>query len=355
MLMAGLFESHDRDRFETIAVSFGPDDGSALRQRLQVSFDRFVDVRMRGDVEVVALLREMEVDIAVDLKGYTGDMRTGLFTRRCAPLQVSYIGYPGTLALPQLDYIVADRIVLPLDHAQHYSEKVAWLPHCYQPNDNTRQIAQRCPTRAEAGLPESGFVFCCFNNNYKITPAVFDIWMRLLRATPGSVLWLLGDNEAAARNLRREAADRGVDPTRLVFADRADIAEHLARHRLADLFLDTLLYNAHTTASDALWAGLPVLTHLGNAFAGRVGASLLDAVGLPELVTTSLEEYEARALSLAHNPQQLAQLRARLVSNRLTQPLFDTQRSCRHLEAAYTHMWQRYETGMPPESFEVPA
>jgi protein O-GlcNAc transferase len=354
MLMAGVFEAHDRERFETIAVSFGPDDKSALRQRLQSSFDRFLEVRPTGDVEVVAMLRELEIDIAVDLKGYTGDMRPCLFTRRCAPVQVSYIGYPGTMALPQMDYILADRIVLPPEHAQYYSEKIAWLPDCYQANDNARRISAHYPTRAEAGLPESGFVFCCFNNNYKITPTVFDVWMRLLLATPGSVLWLLGDNEAAVRNLQQAAIDRGVDPQRLVFAARAQIADHLARHRLADLFLDTLLYNAHTTASDALWAGVPMLTCLGNTFPARVGASLLNAVGLPELITGSLEEYEARALELARDLGQLAVLRARLAANRTTEPLFDTQRTCRNLEAAYTAMWRRHESGLPPESFEVP-
>jgi protein O-GlcNAc transferase len=355
MLMAGVFEAHDRKNFEIIAVSFGPDQDSPMRQRLRLAFDRFLDVRLTGDIELVAMLREMEIDIAVDLKGYTGEMRPGLFARRCAPVQVSYLGYPGTLGLPQMDYIIADRVVLPPEHAQFCSEKIVWMPDSYQCNDDKRVIGDRSPTRADAGLPDSAFVFCCFNNNYKITPAVFDVWMQLLLAIPGSVLWLLGDNEAAVRNLRNAAANRGVEPSRLVFAARTDSADHLARHHLADLFLDTLPYNAHTTASDALWAGLPVLTCRGNAFAGRVGASLLNAVGLPELITTSSEEYAARALELARDPAQLSALRARLAINRRTQPLFDTTRFCRHLEAAYSGMWDRHKQAIAPESFEVSA
>ena len=355
VLMAGVFESHDRDQFECWAVSFGPPDAGPMRQRLVRAFEHFIDVQGMDDATAAQTVRDQSVDIVVDLKGYTTGMRAGILGRRCAPLQVSYLGYPGTLGMPQMDYLIADRIVLPPEHAQHYTERIVWLPDSYQCNDNTRSIAQQTPSRAEAGLPEAGFVFCCFNNNYKITPAVFEVWMCLLRAVPGSVLWLLGDNDAATCNLRAEAAARGVESTRLIFAQRTDPAAHLARHRLADLFLDTLPYNAHTTASDALWAGLPVLTCRGNAFAGRVAASLLHAVGLPQLVTTSLEEYQARALELVRDPPQLAGLRARLASNRMTQPLFDTQRFCRHLEKAYSAMWQRYGNGLPPESFEVPA
>jgi protein O-GlcNAc transferase len=353
MLTAGLFEAHDRKRFETIAISFGPDDGGDLRRRLINAFDRFVDVRNLSDTQVADLMRSLEIDIAVDLKGFTGDSRPGMLTRRGAPIQVSYLGYPGTLALREVDYVLADPIVLPPQDQFHYSEAVVYLPECYQVNDDRRSIAVHTPARAELGLPEEGFVFCCFNNNYKITPVVFDIWMRLLQQVPGSVLWLLEDNASAAVNLRREAQARGVTPDRLIFAPRVTVAQHLPRQRRADLFLDTWPYNAHTTTSDALWASLPVLTCLGTAFPGRVAASLLSAVGLPELITHSLDAYEARALELATDAVQLASLRARLAENRDSDPLFDTGRFCRHLEDAYTTMWRRHLEGLSPEGFSV--
>ncbi len=352
-LAAGLFEAHDRSRFEILAVSFGPDDGTALRRRLERAFDRFVDVRRLPDREIAQWLRSEEVDIAVDLKGYTRDSRTAILASRPAPIQVSYLGYPGTLGLEHIDYVLADRIVLPPEHQVHYSERVVYLPDCYQVNDSKRAISEHTPSRTEMGLPASGFVFCCFNHNYKITPEVFTIWMGLLQRIPQSVLWLLGDNADAVRHLAQEAVARGVDAERLIFAPRIPAAEHLARHRLADLFLDTLPYNAHTTTSDALAAGVPVLTCLGKAFPGRVAASLLHAIGLPDLVTYSLEEYAARALELATDPDQLGELRVRLARHRATYPLFDTERFCRHLEAAYTTMWQRNEAGLTPESFAV--
>jgi predicted O-linked N-acetylglucosamine transferase (SPINDLY family) len=352
-LLAGMFEHHDRSRFETMALSFGDDDQSEIRSRLKTAFEHFIDVCNRGDLDIARLMRELEVDIAVDLTGHTQYSRTGIFALRPAPIQVNYLGYPGTMGAEYIDYIIADEFVIPRDHQVHYSEKVAYLPDCYQVNDSMRRIAEHTPTRAEVGLPERGFVFCSFNNSYKITPAVFDVWMRLLREVEGSVLWLLEANAAVARNLRREAADRGIAPERLVFAPRIKVADHLARHRLADLFLDTLPFNAHTTASDALWAGLPVLTCLGTTFAGRVAASLLNAIGLPELITHSLEEYERRALELATNPKLLADIKSKLARNRNTYPLFNTDRFRRHIEAAYTTMWERYQRGKPPESFAV--
>ena len=355
VLMAGLFEAHDRRRFEIIAISFGPQDSGPMRQRLECAFDRFVDVCRMSDAEVAELMRSLEIDIAVDLKGYTADSRPTILSRRPAPVQVSYLGYPGTMGLEQIDYIVADPIVLPPEQQAHYSEQVVYLPECYQVNDAKRAIGTDAPTRIEAGLPTDGFVFCCFNNSYKVSPQVFERWMQLLKHIPGSVLWLLQDNAAAARNLSREAQRHGVEPERLVFASRLPADRHLARHRLADLFLDTLPYNAHTTASDALWAGLPVLTCLGSAFPGRVAASLLHAVGLPELVTHSLDEYAARALALASDPVQLSSLRTRLASGRDRSPLFDTARFCRHLEAAYEVMWQRHQDGLPPRTFAVPS
>lgn len=352
-LIAGLFESHDRTRFETVGISYGPDSPSSVRARLLQSFDRVVDARSKSDAEVATLLREMEVDIAIDLKGHTKDSRPGILAHRPAPIQVNYLGYPGTLGAEFIDYILADRFVLPEDHQVFYSEKAAYLPDCYQVNDSRRKIAERTPSRLEAGLPNDSFVFCCFNNNYKIMPRVFDVWTRLLERIPRSVLWLLRDNDWAEENLRKEAQARGVDPGRLIFAPRMNLEEHLARHRLADLFLDTLPYNAHTTASDALWSGLPVLTCAGKTFAGRVAGSLLLAVGLPELVTSNFEEYEALALKLATEAGPLNEIRRKLERNRLTASLFDTDRFRRHVESAYSTMWQIWQRGEQPRTFSV--
>jgi len=354
-LMAELFELHDHERFEIVSLSFGPDSKSAMRQRLLRSFDRFVDVRTKSDREAAGLLREMEIDIAVDLKGFTTDGRPGILAQRPAPIQVNYLGFPGSMGVEYVDYILADRYVIPAGDEGFYSEKVVWLPDSYQPNDTQRQIAKTTPTRAECGLPASGFVFCCFNNNYKITPDVFDVWMRLLTEVRDSVLWLLEDNAAVSRNLRSEALRRGVAAERLVFAPRMDLNKHLARHKLADLFLDTLPYNAHTTASDALWAGLPVLTCMGTTFPGRVAASLLNAVGLPDLITEHVADYEALALKLATCPDLLSDIRARLSRNLSEYPLFNTRRFCAHVESAYTLMWERHQCGDPPASFAVPS
>ena len=352
-LAAGLFERHDRSRFEVIGVSYGPDDHSPMRQRLMRGFDRFVDVQSRGDEETARLLREMEVDIAIDLKGYTTGARPEILSYRPAPVQVSYLGFPGTMAAPFIDYIIADRWVLPEADRPYYAEQVVYLPDSYQVNDAARAIAGNVPTRAEAGLQQDAFVFCCFNNSYKIMPPVFEVWMKLLREIPESLLWLLEDSREARRRLQHAAQASGVDPKRLVFAARVAPAEHLARHRLADLFLDTLPYNAHTTASDALWAGLPVLTCVGTTFAGRVAGSLLRAVGLPELVTHSLHDYETLALRLARAPALLADVRSRLARNRATAPLFDPERFRRHLEAAYLTMWETAQRGEPPRGFAV--
>ncbi len=352
-LIAGLFEAHDRTRFEITAVSLGPEQNDAMRARLKAAVDRFVDVRDRSDHQAAALLRELEVDIAVDLQGFTWGCRPGIFARRAAPVQVNYLGYPGTLGADYMDYIVGDRHVIPPAHDACYSEKVVRLPDSYQVNDAKRRIADYTPTRVELGLPEDAFVFCCFNNNYKIAPHVFNVWMRLLRETERSVLWLLEDNEAAAKNLRREASQRGLAPARLVFAPRVRMEEHLSRLRRADLFLDTRPYNAHVTASDALWAGVPLVTCQGGTFAGRVAASLLNAAGLPELVTTSWEEYRLLALRLAADREMLADLRKRLARNRASCALFDTDRFRRHIESAYATMHARAQRGEPPASFDV--
>ena len=354
-LMARLFELHDRKRFHVTAISFGPDADDQMRRRLQPAFDAFVDVRHHSDLEVAKLMRELEIDIAIDLKGFTTGNRAGILARRAAPIQASYLGYPGTMGADYIDYLIADAQVVPLQQLQFYSEKVVHLPDSYQVNDSLRAISTRVPTRAQAGLPERGFVFCCFNNSYKITPTVFYTWMRLLKRVPGSVLWLLDDNPDASRNLRSEANRSGIAPERLVFASRIELDEHLARHQLADLFLDTLPCNAHTTASDALWAGLPVLTCVGSSFAGRVAASLLSALDLGELISSNLDEYEALALQLASTPAWLAGIRAKLEHSRMSSALFDSERFCRHLESAYLSMWQRHTLGQPPASFAVPA
>jgi predicted O-linked N-acetylglucosamine transferase (SPINDLY family) len=354
-LMAELFELHDRSRFEIIGVSYGIDDKSEMRKRLVAAFDQFHDVLRKSDEEVAKLLHDLRIDIAIDLKGYTQDFRFGILAYRPAPIQASYLGFPGTIGAEFIDYIIADKTVAPFEHQVFYTEKIVHLPDCYQVNDTKRRIAERTPTRQETGLPDNGFVFCCFNNNWKITPDIFRVWMRLLHVVEGSVLWLLGDNKSAERNLRMEAQACGIDPARLVFASRLPLEGHLARYRVADLFLDTLPVNAHTTASDALWAGLPVVTRLGESFAGRVAASLLNAVGLSELVTHSIEDYEALALRLAKDPSLLEGYRNQLAKNRLTHPLFDTDRFRRHIEASYLQMWEIWQRGEQPRSFAVEA
>lgn len=355
ILMAELFERHDRGRLEITAYSWSVDDGSPLRRRLENAFDRFVEIGSMSDREAAQRIRDDGIDILVDLKGYTKGGRLGILALRPAPVQVNYLGFPGTLGADFVDYIITDAIVTPMEHQPFFSEKIVHLPDTYQPNDTNRRIAADLPNRAVCGLPEEGFVFCCFNNIYKLTPEMFDIWARILIAVPGSVLWVLSDQERAEDNLRREAMIRGVDPARIVFANRAAPPLHLARHRLADLFLDTLPVNAHTTASDALWAGLPVLTCPGETFASRVAASLVAAAGLPELAVATLDEYEAMAIRLATEPETLSSLRQRLIGNRLTVPLFDIDRYAYHLEQAYERMWEIHRAGRPPEAFAVEA
>jgi len=353
-LAAELFERHDRTRFELTGFSFGPDTGDEVRARVAAAFDRFVDVRGRSDVEVALMARKLGIDIAVDLDGFTEDARTGIFALRAAPLQVNYLGYPGTMGADYIDYVIADcTVIVPADEPQ-YTEKIVYLPNAYQVNDTRRRIADRAFAREELGLPDTEFVFCSFNNNYKLTPETFERWMRLLQRVPGSVLWLLEDNEWSAANLRKEAAARGVSPERLIFARRMPLSDHLARHSAADLFLDSLPYNAHTTASDALWAGLPVLTLAGTTFAGRVAASLLAAVGLPELVTHTATEYMDLAVELATHPVKLSRIRERLAASRLALPLFDIRRFTRDLEAAYATMQARHRQGLAPEPLHVP-
>lgn len=352
-LMAGLFEQHDTSRFEVTAISFGPHQDSNMRRRVTGAVERFVDVRHQNDDDIADLVRRFEIDIAVDLKGFTLDERHGVLARRAAPIQVNYLGYPGTMGADYIDYILADRTIITADDFPHYSERVVQLPDSYQINDRQRQIAAHTPTRAECGLPDDAIVLCCFNNSYKIMPAIFDVWMRILGANENAVLWLLEGHPAASANLRREARIRGISPERLIFAPKMKLPDHLARHRHADLVLDTLPYNAHTTASDALWAGVPVLTCLGATFAGRVAASLLKAANLADMVTHTLEDYETLAVALMRDPFRLASLKDRLDNGRMTCALFDTERTTRHIEAAYTTMWERHQRGEPPQSFAV--
>jgi protein O-GlcNAc transferase len=355
-LLAGLFEKHDRARFRTIAVSLGNAKPSRMRARLESAFESFIDVGAASHADVAERLRQEEVDIAVDLMGLTHDFPATSFAARPAPVQVSFLGYAGTTGSNFIDYLIADRIVIPPDQQCHYSEKIVYMPDTLQANDDQRAIAPETPSRAAVGLPEHGIVFCCFNQNFKILPEVFDVWMRLLHAIDGSVVWVQEGEPAAARNLRNEAARRGIAPERIVIAAKIPAYEdHLARFRLADLFLDTLPYNAHTTASDALWAGLPVVTCIGSTFAGRVAGSLVHAVGLPELATQSLADYERIALALATDRERLAAIKARLAASRANCPLFDTDRFRRHLESAYLTMYERHQRGEPPDGFAVAA
>ena len=353
-LIAGLLESHDRQAFEIIAYSYGRPDASPMRRRLQSACARFVEIGAQSDQEAAAGIHADGVDILVDLKGYTQHARTAILTYRPAPIQVQFLGYPGTMGTRLVDYLIADRFVVPEAHFRDYDEHIVHLPECYQPNDPHRVIGAT-PTRTDAGLPETGMVFCSFNETYKITPAMFDIWMRLLTAVPGSVLWLLASNRWAPDNLRREAQVRGVDPGRLIFAPRLSQAAHLGRLALADLVLDSLPVNAHTTASDALWSGVPVLTCPGETFASRVAGSLLQTMGLFELMANDLEDYERKARELAEHPEMLAGLKAKVRERRQTSPLFDAARFARHLEAAYRAMWDRYARGDAPAAISIAA
>lgn len=353
-LAAEMFELHDRSRFKFFAYSYSVEDDTPMRRRLLDAFEVFHDIRAVGPQQVAAMMAADGVDILVDLKGYTKHSRLDLLTRRLAPVQATYLGYPGTTGCELLDYAIGDRYVTPPEHQPWYTEKLARLPDSYQINDRRRPIAEPGPSRADCGLPQDAFVFCSFNTTYKITPMMFGAWMRLLRQVPGSVLWLFEANDVVTGHLRAEAQARGVDPARLVFAPKKPLADHLARYRLADLFVDTFPYTGHTTTSDSLWAGLPVATLLGDTFASRVAAGLLAAAKAPELIATSLPDYEALALRLARNPGELAALRRRLDETRMTVPLFDSRRFTRHIERAYEMMWAIHQAGEAPRGFDVP-
>jgi predicted O-linked N-acetylglucosamine transferase (SPINDLY family) len=351
--MTRVWELHNKSKFEIFAFDNGWDDDSDYRHRIAGAFSNIFDISRLSDLDAAKLIQHNEIDILVNLNGFFGYARQGIFSYKPAPIQVNYLGFPGTMGVKYMDYIIADKVVIPEESKIHYVEKLAYLPNSYQANDDMRTISDRKFSKAELGLPEDAFVFACFNNNYKITPTVFDSWLRILSLVQGSVLWLLADNPTAKDNLIKEAFSRGIDSSRLVFAERLPISEHLARHDLADLFLDTLPYNAHTTCSDALWVGLPVLTLMGHTFPGRVSASLLSAMGLSELVTHTQEEYEALAVELAMNRQKLADIKVKLAKNRLSTPLFNTPLFTKNIEAAYMKMMERYQADLEPDHIFV--
>jgi predicted O-linked N-acetylglucosamine transferase (SPINDLY family) len=348
ILTVGLFELHDKSKFELIAFAFGPDSQDEIRGRITSAFDKFIDVRAKSDQEVAVLSRTLGIDIAIDLGGHTQDCRTGIFSFRAAPIQLSYIGYLGTMGASYYDYLIADQTLIPQKYQPFYSEKIIYLPF-YQVNDSKQQVPRKALSREFLNLPKSGFVYCCFNSNYKITPTTFDGWMRILKSVPQSVLLLYTGIKSAEENLKLEAEKRGVNPERLVFGGRLPRSEYLARCQSADLFLDTLPYNAGATASDALWAGLPVLTCMGESFASRYAASLLNAIGLHELITQTQAEYEALAIELASNPIRLKEIKDKLQRHRLTTPLFDTALFTKHIETAYTKIYERYRADLPPD------
>jgi predicted O-linked N-acetylglucosamine transferase (SPINDLY family) len=354
-LVAEMLEKHDKDKFEVYTFNLHPGKPDDTTARIVSAVTQMIDLSGRSDKSAAQLSRELKIDIAVDLGGHTADSRTGIFAARCAPVQVSYLGFPGTMGAPYYDYVLADCNVVPLDQSVYYTEKLAHLPHSYQVNDSKRKISDRVFVRSECGLPAQAFVFCCFNNGYKILPPTFDGWMRILHAVEGSVLWLMDHNELGTRNLKREAQARGIDPSRLIFAPRMKLPEHLARHRLADLFLDTLPYNAHTTASDALWAGLPLLTCMGKSFAARVAGSLLMAMDLPELITHTQTDFEAKAIEYATDPMALSSVKSKLLRNLTNSPLFNAELFTLHLEQAYRIMHSRQQAGLPAEHFTVEA
>ena len=353
-LMFKVIECHDRSLFDVYGYSIGQPKLDKMREKISGAFDVFRDIHSLSDIEALKIIDNDKIDIAIDLTGYTNYSRTEIFSYRPAPVQINYLGYPGTLGADFIDYIVADQNLIPKSFQKFYTEKPIYLPHTYWPTDDTSIISQKFQTKEDMKLPSDGFVFCCFNNNYKISPTEFDIWMRLMAKVEGSVLWLLKSNKWTEDNLKKEAEARGISGDRVIFAERLDNSEHLARHRFADLFLDTFNYNAHTTASDALWAGLPLVTKLGKGFAARVAGSLLNAVGLPELVTDTEQDYEELILELATNPTKLAEIKEKLANNRLTQPLFNTELYTRHLENGYQQAYQNYFDGNLPQTIIVP-
>lgn len=353
-LIANLFELHDKSKFELIAFSLGPKKNDEMQNRISKAFDKFINVKSKTEKEISILSRELEIDIAIDLMGFTKNNKFRIFINRCAPVQISYLGYAGTTGTKSIDYIIGDKILIPEKYQKNFSEKIIYLPNSFMVNDPTKKISDKIITREEFDLPKNGFVFCCFNKKYKITPNVFEIWMRLLKKIDGSVLWLFEENSTSIKNLKIEASKGGVDGERLIFANRVPLlADHFARHKLADLFIDTFPYTAHSTCSDALWAGLPVLTRMGQSFASRVSGSLLNAIGLNELITNTEEEYENKAFSLATDPNYINEIKNKLYKNRLTKPLFNVKLFTKHIESAYTAIYDRYNKNLPIENIEI--
>jgi predicted O-linked N-acetylglucosamine transferase (SPINDLY family) len=353
-LIAELIETHNRNKFEIYGFSFGVITGDAMRKRLEGAFDKFLEVRSLSELSIARLARDHEIDIAIDLGGYTQDSKSAIFAHRAAPIQIIYLGFPGTMGTEHLDYFIGDRITVSDTNLENFSEKVIFLPNSFQVNPNQRPIGPKNPSRAAHGIPDDGFVFCCFNNVWKITPYTFELWARILQQVEGSVLWLQNDDQTVPKNLSKAFESAGISVARMIFASKIpSLSDHLDRYRLADLFLDTFPYGAHTTASDALWAGLPVLTRSGQSFASRVAGSLLHSVGLPELITHTMEEYESLAIELAKNPEKIASLKARLAENRATCPLFNTALFTQHIESAYQVAYDRYHDGLAPDHIYV--
>ena len=352
-LLVNLFELHDKTKFEIFGFYFGPDVEDKINTRISNSFDQFINVKLKSEKEISKLSRDLKIDIAIDLMGYTQNNRFKIFFERCAPLQVSYLGYPGTTGASCIDYLIADKVLIPQDSQQHYSEKIIYLPNTYQANESVKKISEKIFTKEELGLPKNDFVFCCFNQNYKILPKTFSIWMEILKKVSGSVLWLLDTDLVACKNLKEEAFKRGIDSKRIIFANRLPLSEHLARHKVADLFIDTFPYTAHTTCSDSLRAGLPVLTLQGESFASRVSSSLLEVVGLKELIATTQKEYEDKALEIANDSSLLKKIKKKLEISKNKSPLFNAKIFTRYIEQAYLEIHKKYNENKRPENIEI--
>ena len=352
-LMVQLLELHDRSNFEIFCFSLANRKDDEMRKRVSNSCDKFLDVSLKSDEEIARISRDLNIDIACDVMGFTKGNKFQIFAEKCAPIQVSYLAFPGTTGANFIDYIIADKTVISQELKKYYSEKIIFLPDTYQVNDSAKKISDKVFTREEMGLPNDSFVFCCFNKNYKILPRVFDIWMNLLKKVKGSVLWLLVENSKARENLKKEATKRNIDENRIIFAKIMPLNDHLARHRCADLFIDTFPYTAHTTCSDALWAGLPVVTRIGRSFASRVSASLLNAIDLPELITHSEEEFENLALDFANNKNKLNQVKVKLEKNKISNSLFNTKLYTKNIESSYKIIYDRYLKDLPVEDVEI--
>ena len=352
-LMIQLLELHDRSNFEIFCFSLANRKDDEMRKRVSNSCDKFLDVSLKSDEEIARISRDLNIDIACDVMGFTKGNKFQIFAEKCAPIQVSYLAFPGTTGANFIDYVIADKTVISQELKKYYSEKIIFLPDTYQVNDSAKKISDKVFTREEMGLPKDSFVFCCFNKNYKILPSVFDIWMNLLKKVKDSVLWLLVENTKAQENLKKEATKRNIDENRIIFAKIMPLDDHLARHRCADLFIDTFPYTAHTTCSDALWAGLPVVTRIGKSFASRVSASLLNAIDLPELITHSEEEFENLALDFANNKNKLNQVKVKLEKNKISNSLFNTKLYTKNIESSYKIIYDRYLKDLPAEDIEI--